>query len=178
MNRIINRPDVHNNRQYRIRLKEAVCFCSWCDFGRGDNQTGHLARWGKKVAKKHEYATGKRRNDKKFREFSYSRGYRLCGYYDAHYDPNAERKEKRYKKMETTKGDALELLDLYIRYLQKHKGKIADEMSRGLNQRPEKMASVLVGSGAWGQMRGDDQLTWGLQIRIVRDKPYRIYIEE
>lgn len=59
MTRVINDKEVFNNRTYRIKLKEKVCSCTFCAFGRGDNQTGHLSRWGKKVAKRREYTLGK-----------------------------------------------------------------------------------------------------------------------
>lgn len=97
-NRLTQRPENWDltGRQMVLLERAQQGDCTFCPANRGDNQTGHLAKWGKKVAKKHEYATGKRRNDKKFRQSSYFRGYRISAYYDAHFDPNAKRKEKRY----------------------------------------------------------------------------------
>lgn len=174
MNRIINRSDVHNNRQYRIRLKEAVCSCSWCDFGRGENQTGHLAKWGKKVAKKHEYATGKKRNDNKFRWHRTYRGYRICDYYDAHYDEKYKPKPRRKQKMELSRGDARYMLDEYIKHLKRNRNSIADYAAGYLNRDSWGGCTASCGGLSFGYDGRTDDFT--LFVSFRRKKPYYRYL--
>jgi len=176
--RIINRDDVFDNKSYRSKLKEKVCFCSWCGFHSGENIRKHTSRWGKKVAKKHQYATGKGRDESPYKSNHYWRGMRLANVYDAHYDEKAPRQERKYIKMKTTKGDALEMLDGYIKFLKSNRNKIADDISKGLNKQPWKWSFTSAGDQSWGEKRGSKDLNWYWQVRVYRDQPYRVRADE
>ena len=148
--------------------------CLWCAANRGDNQKGRLAKWGKKVAKKHEYATGKKRNDSKFRQFSYFRGYKICAYYDAHFDDKIEKPKRKKQKMELNQGDARYMIDEYVKHLKKNRNALADYIVKKLNTRSWSGASVSIGQLWFGKIPGASDFS--VYITVTRDKPYTRYL--
>ena len=105
------RREATNNREYRILTMDGLGLCPYCAPHRGDNDRGSRSRWGKKVAMKNYYATGKGR--KELPKF-------MRKWYDKHYedveDFNWRRKEDN-KYYEVDKGylaDSLEILGDYL----------------------------------------------------------------
>jgi len=173
-NRYTQRPDHWDYTSQQLvrfaRLRQGDCL--HCSANRGDNQRGHLAKWGKKVAKKHEYATGKRRNDNQFKWARMHHGFNVCDYYDAHYDEKYKPKPRRKEKMELTNGDARYLLDEYIKYLKKNRNVIADTAARNLNRYSWAGASTSLAELGMGSK---DVPEFSVYITFTRKKPFYRY---
>lgn len=80
--------------------------------------------------------------------------------------------------MQTSKGDALEMLDEYIKFLKTNRNKIADEVSKGLNKQFHRWCHTEVAEQCWGEKRGEKDLNWYWQVRVYRDQPYRARLEK
>lgn len=56
--------------------------CTYCPPNANENENGHHSAWGRKVAAKHKYATGKGRKEINWHKYG---PWSLC---DRHYDPD------------------------------------------------------------------------------------------
>lgn len=81
-NRISQQPFVHNGREAVLfeRLRQGDC--TWCPPNRNENENGRHSLWGRKVAAKRKYATGKGRKEINWYKYG---PWNLC---DRHYDPD------------------------------------------------------------------------------------------
>lgn len=80
--------------------------------------------------------------------------------------------------MEITKGDMLEILDGYMSYLKKHRQRIAEEVSRGLNQRAMKGSMVSSGTQWWSWEVNGKQIDVGVGLAVKRLQSNRERLEE
>lgn len=98
---------------------DALGKCRWCAPHRGDNDTNSRSQWGKKVAMKNYYATGKGR--KELPKF-------MRKWYDKHYEDKEElnswrKLDNRY--YEVDKGYLADSLEILGDYLANKKNKYA-----------------------------------------------------
>lgn len=62
-NRVSQRPSVHNGREAILLERMQQGDCTYCPANHNENAHGSKSVWGRKVAAKHKYATGKGRKE-------------------------------------------------------------------------------------------------------------------
>lgn len=165
--------DIETNKEYKEKIRKSQ-FCRWCAIGRGENQKGRLAKWGKKVAKKREYSLGKKRNDKKFRLDMARNNRGISSYYDAHFDDGVVVKRRRYKKVEFEKSDIKFVLEEYIKWLESNKNKIVQEVCDDLNKRATwRGARSELSPHVWNE---NDKETIGISLSFIRYRSKKEYL--
>lgn len=107
-----------NNREYKSLSLEGLGKCKYCPPHRGDNDRNSRSRWGKKVAAKTLYVTGKGR--KELPKF-------MRKWYDKHYDPEYYEYNRKLdsKYEEVDKGYLLDTIEGLGKYLKANKNKIS-----------------------------------------------------
>ena len=60
-NRLFQKEEIHNNREYVLKSRLRQGDCLWCGPNHNENTHGEHSRWGRKVAKRREYTKGKGR---------------------------------------------------------------------------------------------------------------------
>ena len=108
-----------NNREYKNLSLDGLGKCKYCPPHKGDNDTGNRSQWGKKVAAKTLYVTGKGR--KELPKF-------MRKWYDKHYEDKEElnswrKLDNRY--YEVDKGYLADSLENLGDYLTNKKNKYA-----------------------------------------------------
>ena len=108
-----------NNREYKNFSMDGLGLCKWCPPHHGDNDRGSRSRWGKKVAARTMYVTGKKRKELP----KYMRKW-----YDKHYEDKEEldswrKLDNRY--YEVDKGYLADSLENLGDYLANRKNKYA-----------------------------------------------------
>lgn len=89
-NRISQRPYIHNGREAVLYERMRQGDCTFCPPNHNENKNGHKSKWGRKVAMKQYYATGRKRKEWNW----YSIG--PWDLNDAHYWEEYEKKWPRY----------------------------------------------------------------------------------
>lgn len=84
-NRISQRPSVHNGREALLTSRSQEGQCLWCPPNHNENAHGARSKWGRKVAAKRFYATGKGRKEINWNKHPY------WDLYDKHYESNEKR---------------------------------------------------------------------------------------
>ena len=79
-NRASQQPFVHNGREAVLFERARQGDCTWCPPNHNENARGERSKWGRKVAAKRAYATGKCRKKINWNEHPY------WDLYDKHYD--------------------------------------------------------------------------------------------
>lgn len=110
-----------NNREYKNLSLDGLGKCKYCPPHKGDNDTGNRSQWGKKVAAKTLYATGKGR--KELPKF-------MRKWYDKHYDPEYYEYNRKLdsKYEELDKGYLLDSLEDLSKYLKVNKNKVTQDI--------------------------------------------------
>ena len=63
-NRMSQSGSVHNGKECIFGRKKKQGDCTYCPANHNENSHGHHSQWGRKVAAKTQYATGKGRNER------------------------------------------------------------------------------------------------------------------
>lgn len=110
-----------NNREYKSLSLDGLGKCKYCPPHKGDNDTGNRSQWGKKVAAKTLYVTGKGR--KELPKF-------MRKWYDKHYDPEYYEYNRKLdsKYEELDKGYLLDSLEDLSKYLKVNKNKVTQDI--------------------------------------------------
>lgn len=110
-----------NNREYRSLSLDGLGKCKYCPPHKGDNDRNSRSQWGKKVAAKTMYSTGKKRKELP----KYMRKW-----YDKHYDlENYESNRKLESKYEeVNKGYLLSTIENLAKYLKINKNNITQSL--------------------------------------------------
>lgn len=110
-----------NNREYKNFSMDGLGLCKWCPPHHGDNDRGSRSRWGKKVAARTMYVTGKKRKELP----KYMRKW-----YDKHYDEDEFVSNRRLdnKYYEIDKGDLALSLDGLGDYLKKNRNRFSQQI--------------------------------------------------
>lgn len=111
-----------NSREYKSFSLDGLGLCKWCPPHQGDNDRGSRSRWGKKVAAKTMYVTGKKRKELP----KYMRKW-----YDKHYEDVGDLEINRKidnKYCEVDKGYLADSLYLFGDYLRKNKNKFSQDI--------------------------------------------------
>lgn len=86
-NRLFQQKDIYNNREYVLKSRLQQGDCLWCSPNHNENRRGHKSKWGRKVASRRQYTTGKGR-----KEIDWTQ----CPYWDL-WDEHYERRNKNAK---------------------------------------------------------------------------------
>ena len=167
-NRYTQRPENWDYTGNQIARRCFAGHCTLCPAHNNENSSGEHSKWGRKVAAKTFYATGKGRKEK---EKFYRRGRKLW-LYDARYDKDYQPKPRRKEKMELSYGDARYMLDQYIKYLKTHRNAIADAAARYLNRDSWAGTTASLGTLPFGHEEED----FLLYVSFRRKKPYYRYL--
>ena len=62
-NRVSQSKKIHNGRECVLAERRMQGDCLWCYANHCENRVGHKSRWGRKVAAKQKYRTGKGRKE-------------------------------------------------------------------------------------------------------------------
>lgn len=62
-NRLFQQKDIYNNREYVLKSRAHQGDCLWCYPNHNENRRGHKSKWGRKVASRRQYTTGKGRKE-------------------------------------------------------------------------------------------------------------------
>lgn len=110
-----------NNREYKSLSLDGLGKCKYCPPHRGDNDRGSHSQWGKKVAAKTLYVTGKGR--KELPKF-------MRKWYDKHYDPEYYEYNRKLdsKYEEVDKGYLLNTIENLSKYLKANKNKVTQDI--------------------------------------------------
>ena len=168
-NRYTQRPDHWDYTGNQLARKCFEGACSWCPAHNNENSSGSHSQWGRKVATKTFYATGKGRKEKKA---FYRRGRKLW-FYDKH-DEIEKPKSRRKEKMELSRGHARYMLDEYIKYLKRNRNSIADYAAGYLNRDSWGGCTASCGGLSFGYDGRTDDFT--LFVSFRRKKPYYRYL--
>ena len=169
-NRYTQRPDNWDYTGNQIARLNFEGFCTFCPAHSNENSSGSHSKWGKKVAAKTFYATGKgRKTQKNF----YRRG-KYIWLYDKHFDEKIEKPKRRKRKLELDYKGARYILDEYIKFLKNNRNVIADRAARNLNRYSWSEAQTSLAEQGFGYK--PDSTDFSIYVTFTRKKPYYRYL--